>query len=107
MSDSASDTRGRSLRWFGILKLWPFLRPFAPSMAVMVLFGFLGSACDAAFPLFNRAGFAEPGSLGIRDSFINIDAAIDISANLSASDGYGGSRSVRNKTPGFYGIIPG
>ena len=54
MSDNASDTRGRSLRCFGILKLWPFLRPFAPSMAVMVLFGFLGSACDAAFPLFNR-----------------------------------------------------
>ena len=44
----------KSLRWFGIPKLAPFLRPFLPSMVVMVVFGFLGSACDAVFPLFNR-----------------------------------------------------
>ncbi len=43
-----------SLRWFGIPKLAPFLRPFLPSMAVMVLFGFIGSGFDAVLPLFIR-----------------------------------------------------
>ena len=54
MSADATTSPRKSLRWFGIPRLAPFLRPFLPSMVVMVVFGFLGSACDAVFPLFNR-----------------------------------------------------
>jgi len=53
MSADSSSPRP-SLRWFGIPKLAPFLRPFLPSMAVMVLFGFIGSGFDAILPLFIR-----------------------------------------------------
>ncbi|MBQ6924073.1 MAG: ABC transporter ATP-binding protein [Kiritimatiellae bacterium] len=86
MSADTSAPRRASLRWFGIPKLWPFLRPFAPSMAVMVLFGFAGSACDAAFPLFNRHAidhFIGEGTLDGIWAFAALYFAVIVAQTLS------------------------
>lgn len=48
------DGAKKSLPWFGIPALMPFLRPFLRTVGTMVLFGIFGSVCDAVLPLFNR-----------------------------------------------------
>ena len=42
------------LPYFGIPKILPYLKPYKKKMIGMMLLGFLVSAIDAIFPLFNR-----------------------------------------------------
>ena len=42
------------LSWYGIPAIMPFAAPYKGRMAVMILFGALSSAADAAYPLFHR-----------------------------------------------------
>ena len=42
------------LRFFGIPRLLPYLKPYRRMMIAMVLMGGLSSAIDAFYPLFNR-----------------------------------------------------
>lgn len=47
-------SEGKSLPWFGIPALLPYLRPYRWKMLAMVIFGILSSAADSIYPLFNR-----------------------------------------------------
>ena len=44
----------KSLPWFGIPALLPYLKPYRWKMLAMVIFGILSSAADSIYPLFNR-----------------------------------------------------
>ena len=44
----------KNLRFFGIGKILPFLRPFRKSLLVMVVFGLISSGTDILLPLFQR-----------------------------------------------------
>jgi ATP-binding cassette subfamily B protein len=49
-----NNSEGKSLPWFGIPALWPYLKPYRWKMLTMVIFGILSSAADSIYPLFNR-----------------------------------------------------
>ena len=42
------------LKWFGVPRLMPFIRPYLPGIIVMIAVGCFVSLLDAVFPLFNR-----------------------------------------------------
>ena len=44
----------KHLRFFGIPKILPYLKPYVGSMIVMVLFAFGGSLIDTIFPKFQE-----------------------------------------------------
>ena len=44
----------KKLRFFGIGKILPFLRPFGKQLLVMVIFGLISSGTDIVLPLFQR-----------------------------------------------------
>ena len=44
----------KKLRFFGIGKIIPFLRPFGKQLLVMVIFGLISSGTDILLPLFQR-----------------------------------------------------
>ena len=43
-----------ALRWFGLPKLFPYLRPYRGMILTMLLLGLYGSAMDVVIPLFQR-----------------------------------------------------
>jgi len=42
------------LKWFGIPKLLPYLKPYRKNLIYMMLLGALGSVIDISIPLFQR-----------------------------------------------------
>lgn len=44
----------KTLPWFGIPKLIPYVKPYRRKIILMVSLGILSSVADAVFPLFNR-----------------------------------------------------
>ena len=44
----------KTLPWFGIPKLMPYVKPYRRKIILMISLGILSSVADAAFPLFNR-----------------------------------------------------
>ena len=44
----------KTLPWFGIPKLIPYVKPYRKKIILMVSLGVLSSVADAVFPLFNR-----------------------------------------------------
>ncbi len=42
------------LPFFGISKLYPFIKPYLPKIVVMVLLGIISSLVDSIYPIFNR-----------------------------------------------------
>jgi ATP-binding cassette subfamily B protein len=42
------------LPFFGIPKLYPFIKPYLPKIVVMVLLGIISSLVDSIYPIFNR-----------------------------------------------------
>ncbi len=42
------------LPFFGIPKLYPFLKPYIPKIVIMIVLGFISSLIDSIFPLFNQ-----------------------------------------------------
>ena len=49
-----SEERVKSLPWFGVPKLLPYLKPYMKGIAAMIAVGCLVSLIDAAYPMFNR-----------------------------------------------------
>ncbi|MBQ3303778.1 MAG: ABC transporter ATP-binding protein [Clostridia bacterium] len=49
-----SEERNKTLPWFGIPKLLPYLKPYMKGIAAMIAVGCLVSLIDAAYPMFNR-----------------------------------------------------
>ena len=49
-----SEERTKSLPWFGVPKLMPYIRPYRKGIVAMIAVGCLVSLIDAAYPLFNR-----------------------------------------------------
>ena len=49
-----SEARNKTLPWFGVPKLLPFLRPYMKGIVVMIAVGCLVSLIDAVYPMFNR-----------------------------------------------------
>ena len=42
------------LPFFGIPKLYPYMKPYVPTIIFMIILGFISSLIDSAFPIFNR-----------------------------------------------------
>ncbi len=51
---NAEEEKQISLPFFGVPRLFPFLRPYRWRIAFMILLGGLSSVIDALYPLFNR-----------------------------------------------------
>ncbi len=43
----------KTLPWFGVKKLWPYIRQYRKRIFIAILFAILGSVADSAWPLFN------------------------------------------------------
>ncbi len=43
----------KTLPWFGVKKLWPYIRHYKNQIFVAIIFGVLGSVIDSIWPLFN------------------------------------------------------
>ena len=52
--EQRQDDNFKTLPWFGIPKLMPYVKPYAKTIALMVSLGILSSLIDAVFPLFHR-----------------------------------------------------
>ena len=52
--NNTSQEKTVKLPWFGIPKLMPFLKPYLPTMALMIFLGSMVSMVDSFIPLFNR-----------------------------------------------------
>jgi len=48
------DKQSASLKWFGIPKLFPYVKQYGGIMCFMIALGVLSSLIDAAYPLFNQ-----------------------------------------------------
>ena len=51
---NAEEEKQISLPFFGVPRLFPFLKPYRWRIAFMILLGGLSSVIDALYPLFNR-----------------------------------------------------
>jgi ATP-binding cassette subfamily B protein len=49
-----SEARNKTLPWFGVPKLLPFLRPYMKGIVAMIAVGCLVSLIDAVYPMFDR-----------------------------------------------------
>ncbi len=49
-----SEERNKTLPWFGVPKLLPYLRPYMKGIVAMIAVGCLVSLIDAVYPMFNR-----------------------------------------------------
>ena len=49
-----SEKETKSLPWFGVPKLMPYIRPYRKGIVAMIAVGCLVSLIDAAYPMFNR-----------------------------------------------------
>ena len=73
------ETKKRSLSWFGIPKLFPYLRPYRTMILWMVLMGIYGSAMDAVIPLFQRYAinhFIADSTLEFMGVFVGLYALV-------------------------------
>ena len=76
------ETKKRSLSWFGIPKLFPYLRPYRTMILWMVLMGVYGSAMDAVIPLFQRYAinhFIADSTLEFMGVFVGLYAFVVLS----------------------------
>ena len=80
------ETKNRSLSWFGIPKLFPYLRPYRVMILWMVLMGVYGSAMDAVIPLFQRYAinhFIAESTLDTMGVFVGFYAFVVLSQVVS------------------------
>ncbi len=73
MQDQENETNNGSLPWFGIPKLFPFIKKYIPRILFMVLLGMFASFLDSVWPLFNRYAldhFVAEGTLKGLGGFI-------------------------------------
>ena len=49
-----SEKENKTLPWFGVPKLLPYIKPYMKGIAAMIAVGCLVSLIDAAYPMFNR-----------------------------------------------------
>ncbi len=80
------ETKNRSLSWFGIPKLFPYLRPYRVMILWMVLMGVYGSAMDAVIPLFQRYAinhFIAESTLDTMGVFVGLYAFVVLSQVVS------------------------
>ena len=61
----------KKLRFFGIGKILPFLRPFRKQLLVMVIFGLISSGTDILLPLFQRYALDHFVSQRIFDTIVS------------------------------------
>ncbi len=67
------------LPFFGVPKLYPFIKPYLPMIIFMVTLGILSSLIDSVYPIFNRYAldnFVGKGTLSGLTSFIILYVAI-------------------------------
>lgn len=61
-------TKTKHLKFFGIGKILPFLRPAKNQIFIMVFFGLMGSVTDIIIPLFQRYALDHYVGIGIFDN---------------------------------------
>lgn len=54
MNEKKNENTNIKLPFFGIPKLYPFLKPYLPKIIFMIVLGFISSLIDSVFPLFNQ-----------------------------------------------------
>ncbi len=54
MNENNNENTNIKLPFFGIPKLYPFLKPYIPKIVIMIVLGFISSLIDSVFPLFNQ-----------------------------------------------------
>ena len=82
----ASAKDAKSLRFFGIPKILPFVRKYRRTLAIMVVCGLAGSAMDVALPLFLRYSlnhFVGQGTLDTLPLFIFVYAVSIVLASAA------------------------
>ncbi len=75
MHDQENEINNGSLPWFGIPKLFPFIKKYIPRILFMVMLGMLASFLDSVWPLFNRYAldhFVAEGTLQGLGGFIAV-----------------------------------
>ena len=75
MHDQENEINNGSLPWFGIPKLFPFIKKYIPRILFMVMLGMLASFLDSVWPLFNRYAldhFVAEGTLKGLGGFIAV-----------------------------------
>ena len=75
MHDQENEINNGSLPWFGIPKLFPFIKKYIPRILFMVMLGMLASFLDSVWPLFNRYAldhFVAEGTLQGLGNFIAV-----------------------------------
>ena len=73
MQNQENEINNGSLPWFGIPKLFPFIKKYIPRILFMVLLGMFASFLDSVWPLFNRYAldhFVAEGTLKGLGGFI-------------------------------------
>ena len=63
-------TKTKHLKFFGIGKILPFLRPAKNQIFIMVFFGLMGSVTDIIIPLFQRYALDHYVGIGIFDNLV-------------------------------------
>ena len=75
MQNQENEINNGSLPWFGIPKLFPFIKKYIPRILFMVMLGMLASFLDSVWPLFNRYAldhFVAEGTLQGLGGFIAV-----------------------------------
>ena len=79
MSENTKDIR--SLPWFGIPKIWPYVRKYRKMIAGMVILGLFASIADSIMPLFTRYAidhFIGEGTLDTMGVFIGLYILVSV-----------------------------
>ena len=52
--EEKTEKKTKILPWFGLVRLWPYIRQFKAEIIVTMVLTIAATAIDAAWPLFNR-----------------------------------------------------
>ena len=64
------EEKTKHLKFFGIGRILPFLKPLAKLIAIMIFFGLVGSATDIILPQFQRYALDHFVGLGVLDTVV-------------------------------------
>lgn len=66
----SEQTKTPHLKYFGIPRIWPYIRRYRKRLLVMAVLGSVSSIADSIFPLFNRYAINHFVALKTMDTII-------------------------------------
>ena len=82
------EQKHKHLKWFGIGKILPFLRPVRKIILIMIFFGLVSSGTDIVIPLFQRYALDHFIGLGVFDTLLAFLGAYLATILLAAGSNY-------------------